>query len=290
MMGDSWEQFLADCPECEDGYSACVAADCGVQPNFIWSPECFDCVKELQLPPEDCLDCQPHKSPADCIQCRSQLLPNCTPDCFVALDECDLCLSGPSASSSSAVPAPVWPLLALNSPLPQPDIHLPNLFPPLPPMDWSTATSSHFLCQWSGCTSTFDNHDELRKHVNEQHLCHPLALHFGHTELHHQHGQEILKKHHHHMSPDVASTPSSEPSVAADGERVCGWQGCGVVCAGSTEMMEHLNTEHVASGLAEYRCLWDDCKREKSFPQRQKLLRHLQTHAGASHFGLCVLA
>lgn len=48
--------------------------------------------------------------------------------------------------------------------------------------------------------------------------------------------------------------------------------------------MTHLSADHVGSGKASYVCEWDGCERrgDKGFAQRQKVMRHLQTHTGAS--------
>lgn len=47
--------------------------------------------------------------------------------------------------------------------------------------------------------------------------------------------------------------------------------------------MNHLSVEHVGSGKAGYVCEWEGCDRcdeSKGFAQRQKVMRHLQTHTG----------
>lgn len=43
----------------------------------------------------------------------------------------------------------------------------------------------------------------------------------------------------------------------------------------------HVSEDHVGSGRSEYTCDWKACPRSKKpFAQRQKLMRHLQTHTG----------
>jgi hypothetical protein len=225
-MADWMSEYLADidCPECYEGSQPCPGDEACELDNFLFSPECPDCLKEFTLP---CLDGQPQnaqKSPAECAQCLSQISQDCSPQCFVSLDECGLCLPDQSSSVVPEAP-PIWPLLALNT-TPSNDLFagLPSLS-----MPWPASTSSHFLCQWSGCVETFTTHEELKQHVLDAHLCHPFSFHFGgHIEPHHQHGQEIVKKHHHHLSPDIASTPSSANSVSGDSgqEKTCRWEGC----------------------------------------------------------------
>ena len=56
--------------------------------------------------------------------------------------------------------------------------------------------------------------------------------------------------------------------------------------------MTHLSLDHVGSGKAVYECQWEGCERAcdadgeggRGFAQRQKVMRHLQTHTGALVF------
>ena len=70
-------------------------------------------------------------------------------------------------------------------------------------------------------------------------------------------------------------------SPANPGTFCCHWSGCpeAVLDFGSSDSLTaHITTQHVGSGKKTYDCFWDACDRngEKSFPSKQKILRHLQ--------------
>ncbi|GAA5875352.1 hypothetical protein JCM16303_000593 [Sporobolomyces ruberrimus] len=101
--------------------------------------------------------------------------------------------------------------------------------------------------------------------------------------------------------PDHSSclAPPS-PSGSSPAQHVCRWRHCGISFATSSDLMEHLSTDHIGSGKARYTCEWDGCERstqvceergddekeldKKAFRQRQKVMRHLQMHTGDRPF------
>lgn len=63
----------------------------------------------------------------------------------------------------------------------------------------------------------------------------------------------------------------------------CGWIHCSASFDTHRELTEHITNEHVGSGKNEYECRWVGCPRAaegRAFSQKQKLLRHIQTHTG----------
>lgn len=66
-------------------------------------------------------------------------------------------------------------------------------------------------------------------------------------------------------------------------EHQCGWLGCSEHFDTHQALTDHIAQDHVGGGKSSYTCLWRGCQRGeegKTFQQRQKILRHLQTHTG----------
>lgn len=74
---------------------------------------------------------------------------------------------------------------------------------------------------------------------------------------------------------------TSTTGAANSGTFCCHWTGCaeaGFDFGSSDSLTAHITTQHVGRGKKTYDCFWDGCdrNREKSFPSKQKILRHLQ--------------
>ena len=70
-------------------------------------------------------------------------------------------------------------------------------------------------------------------------------------------------------------------NAANSGTFYCHWTGCPEAAldfGSSNSLTAHITAQHVGSGKKTYDCFWDACDRngEKSFPSKQKILRHLQ--------------
>ncbi|GAA5947197.1 hypothetical protein JCM3765_001569 [Sporobolomyces pararoseus] len=94
--------------------------------------------------------------------------------------------------------------------------------------------------------------------------------------------------------------PSPSTSSLSLSSHVCRWRSCGISFSTSSELMEHLSTDHIGTGKARYTCEWEGCERstqacedrgddeqerdKKAFKQRQKVMRHLQMHTGDRPF------
>ncbi|KNC98407.1 uncharacterized protein SPPG_06111 [Spizellomyces punctatus DAOM BR117] len=61
----------------------------------------------------------------------------------------------------------------------------------------------------------------------------------------------------------------------------CLWLGCAHRFETFDELTDHVSEDHIGSGQHEYVCMWENCDRNgKPFNQRQKVMRHIQTHTG----------
>lgn len=87
---------------------------------------------------------------------------------------------------------------------------------------------------------------------------------------------------------NAVTTPEQEMTCTLS--HLCHWNGCHKAFHGCTELHEHLVSEHIGSGKAQYECFWGNCPRngDKAFSSKQKVLRHLQSHTGHRPF-LCNL-
>lgn len=81
---------------------------------------------------------------------------------------------------------------------------------------------------------------------------------------------------------DIDSAASSSET-----DLVCRWEGCSASFDSHSALTDHIELAHVGSGKAEYECRWVGCPRHLSgakFSQKQKVLRHIQTHTGDRPF------
>lgn len=88
------------------------------------------------------------------------------------------------------------------------------------------------------------------------------------------------------MSTRTPELPSS-PVTSSGGQHACGWIGCRVSFPNHQDLTDHIVNEHIGGGKSLYSCGWVGCTRAaegKTFVQRQKILRHVQTHTGDRPF------
>ncbi|KAG0222682.1 Transcriptional activator gli3, partial [Mortierella sp. GBA43] len=72
-----------------------------------------------------------------------------------------------------------------------------------------------------------------------------------------------------------------EESDTLDDQHYCRWVGCGKVFLNYDSLTNHLSEDHIGMGKSEYVCQWEGCERNgRGFGQRQKAMRHIQTHTG----------
>lgn len=118
----------------------------------------------------------------------------------------------------------------------------------------------------------------------------------GHSHQHFHDGQRFVRihqnEHHRTNGPDLSYLPDLVPSSRSSSvapasdvaqECQCKWTVDGVTCnetfGSAADLKDHIESRHVSSRLHEYYCGWAGCERcNRAFPQRQKLIRHLQVH------------
>lgn len=84
-----------------------------------------------------------------------------------------------------------------------------------------------------------------------------------------------------------ATSINSSGTNSTHGPLLCRWEGCSAQFDSHSALTDHIETAHVGSGKAEYECRWLGCPRHASgqkFSQKQKVLRHIQTHTGDRPF------
>ncbi|KAI7830516.1 hypothetical protein BC939DRAFT_284831 [Gamsiella multidivaricata] len=159
-------------------------------------------------------------------------------------------------------------------------------------------------CLWTGCTAEFFSQDDLLPHVSQLHM--PMidndhALCLWESCATEQQDPDKLLQHlraDHHIVP--ASTAISEAEILRPEPRAraittadqrlnssheeqhrCRWKGCTRIFTNFDSLTSHLSEDHIGMGKSEYVCEWEGCERNgRGFGQRQKAMRHIQTHTG----------
>lgn len=138
------------------------------------------------------------------------------------------------------------------------------------------------------------SHSHVHSHTHKHPHGHPHHGPHRHAPTRHQHAHPYgvaprASASNSTTSAPTASTTPATPTPTPDGAHPCKWKDCGLRFASSALLMSHLSLAHVGSGKAGYTCEWEGCDRAgggdgKGFAQRQKVMRHLQTHTGDRPF------
>lgn len=159
--------------------------------------------------------------------------------------------------------------------------------------NWSFNTNNDPIqCEWNDCSHSFDNLLDLQSHLMKNHVtyndqksfdcqwndCNFNTTDFGSIVNHvnNQHGIGFDAK---IIDDAVIAKQVEEHKIPHEDppQHVCKWNGCNQVFASSKELNDHMEKEHIPSGLSSYTCEWDGCG--KTFVQKQKLIRHLKVHS-----------
>ncbi|KAG7901690.1 hypothetical protein KL925_000210 [Ogataea polymorpha] len=124
--------------------------------------------------------------------------------------------------------------------------------------------SDTYDCEWKECFFSTDNLDDLLMHA---------GLHLDQSPV----SMDTLTN-------TSSSTKPAPHNHASNAEHTCLWVSedgstCNEHFMTTTDLTNHVIEVHVQSKKSEYTCRWKDCTRElKPFTQRQKVIRHLNTH------------
>jgi uncharacterized Zn-finger protein len=141
--------------------------------------------------------------------------------------------------------------------------------------------NEHVSCGWKACTKTFEKKEELLPHVSNLHMnsnnLNTLECKWVTCQTQFDSLDELFK----HISVNHLLLSKEELSKP----NVCLWAQCGERFEDFEALTIHAAKTHIGTGKSFYICEWYNCERKgKQFLQRQKMMRHLQTHTGDKPF------
>jgi hypothetical protein len=130
-------------------------------------------------------------------------------------------------------------------------------------------------CLWSTCAAVFRSIDELIPHLSKLHVAGRSKGNFcrwASCSMEKEGSDELIK----HLCLDHLETQEFRHG--------CKWQGCHLRFETFEELTGHVSDLHIGSGRSQYICYWEKCDRNgRPFTQRQKVMRHIQTHTGKQY-------
>lgn len=125
-------------------------------------------------------------------------------------------------------------------------------------------------CLWATCAAVFRSIDELIPHLSKLHVAGRAKGNLCRWDscTKEEEGSDELIEH-----------------LCLDHLRIrdhsCKWEGCYLRFQTFEELTGHVSEGHIGGGQSQYICNWERCDRKgRPFTQRQKVMRHIQTHTG----------
>ena len=129
-------------------------------------------------------------------------------------------------------------------------------------------------CLWAACAAVFKCIDDLIPHLTK--------LHVGSKSIKasNQCRWETCQTEK-EDTDDLITHLCEEHLGASELKHGCHWQGCETRFESFDDLTGHLSERHIGTGKSQYVCSWEECERQgRAFTQRQKVMRHIQTHTG----------
>jgi hypothetical protein len=137
-------------------------------------------------------------------------------------------------------------------------------------------------CLWAACAAVFKCIDDLILHLNKLHV-----------------GSKSIKTNNQcrweacqtakEDTDDLISHLCQDHLGAPELKHGCHWKGCETRFESFDDLTGHLSERHIGTGKSQYVCSWEECERQgRAFTQRQKVMRHIQTHTGKKGLNLLI--
>ncbi|CAG8450284.1 12653_t:CDS:2 [Acaulospora morrowiae] len=127
-------------------------------------------------------------------------------------------------------------------------------------------------CLWATCAAVFSSIDDLIPHLSKLHVAGRSKgnlCRWASCSKEKEGSDELIQ----HLFSDHLRTQNPQHG--------CKWQGCYLRFVTFEELTGHVSEGHIGCGRSEYICYWEQCDRKgRPFTQRQKVMRHIQTHTG----------
>ncbi|KAF9115093.1 zinc-finger protein [Mortierella sp. AM989] len=133
------------------------------------------------------------------------------------------------------------------------------------------------LCLWESCATEQPDASKLLQHLRADHHIVPSSMITSEPELLRPEPKSNASKGQTH----AANASMGQESALQDEQHYCRWRGCNRVFVNFDSLTTHLSEDHIGVGKSRYVCEWEGCERDgRGFGQRQKAMRHIQTHTG----------
>lgn len=129
-------------------------------------------------------------------------------------------------------------------------------------------------CLWAACAAVFKCIDDLIPHLTKLHVA---SRSIKDTNQCRWEACQTKKE----DSDELISHVCEEHLGAPELKHGCHWKGCETRFESFDDLTGHLSERHIGTGKSQYVCSWEECERQgRAFTQRQKVMRHIQTHTG----------